>query len=410
MSGVVAAGGVLGGHMENNNNNNNNNNDDGRVVLEEGHCPWEESEAEPEEIVLDLTAQAVAAAPVLPQLLKATPTTAAKKNTNNKAVLVEPQIILSTEVISALSKEQRATKPSLMQRAMAHFRSYRELWKTNLSVLVVTTTAIGWISSGGSIVSKSLFALVCGTFLQSACANSINQMMEVEQDKIMMRTKKRPLPTGRISKLHAGIQAAVLGLTGTATLYHFINPITAALGAVNIVLYTCLYTPLKRKHWLNTWVGTVNGCLPPVMGYTAINASLSDNATLATFLFASLYAWQIPHFMAISYKCGHDYEKAGFKMLSNKDPKHAAWAAVTHSLLMMVLCAVVAKKREAAWFLVTSLPINFSMQLYPSLRFLMDRNYDSATVLFWGSLFHLPSLFLPIVARGLVRSSQFLSA
>jgi len=74
---------------------------------------------------------------------------------------------------------------------------------------------------------------------------SINQMMEVEQDKIMMRTKKRPLPTGRISKLHAGIQAAVLGLAGTATLYHFINPITAALGAANIVLYTCLYTPLK---------------------------------------------------------------------------------------------------------------------------------------------------------------------
>ena len=166
---------------------------------------------------------------------------------------------------------------------------------------------------------------------------------------------------------------------------------------------------IQRRHWLNTWVGTVNGCLPPVMGYTAINASLTDNSTLAMFLFVSLYAWQIPHFMAISYKCGHDYEKAGFKMLSNKDPKHAAWAAVTHSLLMMVLCAVVAKKRDAPWFLVTSLPINFSMQLYPSIRFLLDRNYDTATVLFWGSLFHLPSLFLPIVGRGLVRSSQFLS-
>ena len=136
----------------------------GLIKVEEGHCPWEESEAEPEEVVLALATDAVATtATPLAQQLKTTTVVVNK----TKAALVEPQVILSTEVISSLKDRS----PSFLQRVMSHFRSYRELWKTNLSVLVVTTTAIGWISSGGSIVSKSLLALVCGTFLQSACAN-----------------------------------------------------------------------------------------------------------------------------------------------------------------------------------------------------------------------------------------------
>jgi len=135
--------------------------------VEEGHCPWEESEVEPEEVVASAPPYAtddVVTTPILSQQQLKTTTVV---NNRSKAALVEPQVILSTEVISTLKDRS----PSFFQSVMSHFRSYRELWKTNLSVLVVTTTAIGWISSGGSIVSKSFFALVCGTFLQSACAN-----------------------------------------------------------------------------------------------------------------------------------------------------------------------------------------------------------------------------------------------
>jgi protoheme IX farnesyltransferase len=180
-------------------------------------------------------------------------------------------------------------------------RCYRELWKSNLSGLVVFTAGGAYYACGGTNW-KEAATLCTGTFLQAACANSLNEIIEVERDKIMTRTKNRPLPTGRISKTHAILQAMVVGVGGTYLLYKFNNPMTAVLGAANIILYAGVYTPLKVKSILNTWVGTLNGSLPPLMGSAAATTGrLTDPVGL--FLFGVMYLWQIPHFMAINYKC-----------------------------------------------------------------------------------------------------------
>lgn len=180
---------------------------------------------------------------------------------------------------------------------------YLELWKTRLSSLVVITTAGGYYASGGFQQGswQEQVGLLGGTFLQAACANSLNEIFEVERDSIMARTKHRPLPTNRISKTHASVQALLSGVLGTFVLYRYTNGLTAALGAANIFFYAGVYTPLKTRHWLNTWVGTVNGSLPPLMGCTAATNTVWHPTGF--YMFSSMYLWQISHFMAIAYKC-----------------------------------------------------------------------------------------------------------
>jgi len=179
-------------------------------------------------------------------------------------------------------------------------KCYKELWKMRLSGLVVFTAAGTYISCGGTDW-KSCAALCAGTFLQAACANTLNEVYEADLDAQMTRTKNRPLPTKRITKKHALIQAAIAGVEGTCLLYSCNNTLTASLGAANIVLYAGVYTPLKTRSILNTWVGTLNGSIPPLMGCAAATGTLND--TVGLFMGGILYLWQISHFMAINYKC-----------------------------------------------------------------------------------------------------------
>ena len=113
-------------------------------------------------------------------------------------------------------------------------------------------------------------ATLLGTGLTSASATTINQFLEIPFDSQMKRTQNRPLVLGRISSLHSCGFAAVTGVAGL-TLLSYANPLTAALGATNLLLYSFIYTPMKRAHIANTWVGAIVGAIPPVMGYTAVN-------------------------------------------------------------------------------------------------------------------------------------------
>jgi protoheme IX farnesyltransferase len=238
-------------------------------------------------------------------------------------------------------------------------------------------------------------ALACGTFLQAACANSFNQVFETNRDSIMTRTKNRPLPTRRISKTHAIIQAIVAGSAGTALLLKYTNPLTASLGFANIFIYAGVYTPLKTRHWLNTWVGTINGSLPPLMGCTAASNTIVHPAGF--YMFTSMYLWQISHFMAICYKCRSDYNKAGYQMLSIEDPQAAATQSVLHAGLIFPLCWAMGPWGLNAtpwWFPVITTPINYWYLLKPSIKFHRQVNYQNATDLFFASLKHLGLLFV----------------
>ncbi len=148
---------------------------------------------------------------------------------------------------------------------------------------------------------------------------------------------------------------------------------------------------------LNTWVGTVNGSLPPLMGSSAATGNVTD--PMGLFLFGVMYLWQITHFMAINYKCKSDYGRAGYRMLANENPSLAATHALLHSALLFPICWALPVLNVAPWwFAAVSTPINYHYLLKPSIDFKRDINYDKATRLFFKSLAHLSLLFGATVA------------
>ncbi|EFC48109.1 predicted protein [Naegleria gruberi] len=366
------------------------------------------------------------------------------KMKKSEAAIVEPAI------------ENPIEKPIIEEKKVGAFRHYMrcyyELWKTRLSALVVFTAAGGYYAANkihlisaerdeilqlinaSSSSSTSVIGLCVGTFLQSASANSFNEIIEIERDKLMSRTFNRPLPRNKISVTHAITQAVITGAAGTYILNKYTNKETALLGLANLLLYVCVYTPTKPLHWINTWVGTLNGSLPPLMGVTAAMLPLSltqhlspkpspldgllpstsdyNTKLLVTglFMFGSMYLWQISHFMAISYKCRGDYGKAGYKMLSISNPEAAATQSLIHSLALFPICwALPAFGVVPWWFAVVSTPINWYYLVKPSIVFKKNVDYDNATKLFFGSLIHLSALYgLSIFAFKMQQSETYL--
>lgn len=192
-------------------------------------------------------------------------------------------------------------------------RDYYELTKPRMNFLVVTTTAVGFYIAGrGSGAWLLLLNTILGTALTAAGASVLNQWWEREYDKLMPRTRNRPLPAGRVAPADALRYGLVLGVLGVAILAAFVNPLTAALGAFTLLTYVLVYTPMKRRSSLNTVIGAIPGAVPPMMGLTAATGHLSPEAAA---VFAILFVWQLPHFLAIAILYKKDYEAGGFKML-----------------------------------------------------------------------------------------------
>jgi len=210
-------------------------------------------------------------------------------------------------------------RPAAWSLSLAHwYRTYMDLAKARLSALVVITTLVGFLlGSGASIEWATLLWTVIGTSLAAASANALNQVIEIERDRLMHRTRTRPLPAGRISPMHAAIVAVLAGGWGVTLLAAFVNPLTAGLALLTILLYLLAYTPLKTRTTLNTLVGGVVGAIPPMMGWAAATGRIDTGAWV---LFAVLFAWQIPHFLALAWMYRDDYERGGYRMLPIIDP------------------------------------------------------------------------------------------
>lgn len=170
-----------------------------------------------------------------------------------------------------------------------------------------------------------------------------------------------------------------------------VNPLTGALGALNIFLYTCCYTPLKRLSIINTWVGAVVGAIPPIMGWTAATGALDPGALL---LGGFLYCWQFPHFNALSWNLREDYSRGGYRMMSVTHPGMCKRVALRHSLGLIGLSALGPVLDVTTWtFPLVSLPINLYIS-YLAFRFYQKGDRSSARKLFFCSLWHLPMLLL----------------
>lgn len=225
---------------------------------------------------------------------------------------------------------------------------YKQLSKAKLSALVVATCAAGYVAGSKERVDwRELGWVSFGTFLASSSANTLNQIYEVANDARMKRTAGRPLPAGRMSRIHAAAFAIVTGGTGLWILSQKTNKTTACLGAGNIALYAAVYTPLKQVSVINTWIGAVVGAIPPLMGWAAAAGELDVGSLI---LGAGLYFWQMPHFMALAWLCRSDYAAGGYKMLSLVDAtgKRTAACALRNCAYLFPLGAL------AAWLGVTS--------------------------------------------------------
>ncbi|XP_072523374.1 protoheme IX farnesyltransferase, mitochondrial [Salminus brasiliensis] len=268
---------------------------------------------------------------------------------------------------------------------------YARLSKIKLTALVVTTAAAGYAMAPVPFDPVTFVLASVGTGLSSCMANSINQYFEVPFDSNMSRTKNRPLVRGQISPLHAVSFALACGIPGVALLTLAVNPLTGFLGALNIFLYTCCYTPLKRLSITNTWVGSVVGAIPPIMGWTAATGMLDPGALL---LGGVLYSWQFPHFNALSWNLREDYSRGGYRMMSVTHPTLCKRVALRHSVGLIGLSTLAPVLDVTTWtFPLISLPINLYIS-YLAFRFNRHSDRQSARKLFFCSLWHLPMLLL----------------
>jgi heme o synthase len=196
---------------------------------------------------------------------------------------------------------------------------FLELTKPRITLLVSLTALVGFVmGTSGALPTPSLIAAVTGTALVAAGASTLNMLLERDADARMLRTRNRPLPAGRLRPAEALAFGAVLSSVGLALLFWLANPLASAVALVTWAAYLFLYTPLKPLTSLATFVGAVPGALPPVIGWTAARATLDPGACI---LFAILFLWQIPHFLAIAWIYREDYARGGLRMLPVLDPE-----------------------------------------------------------------------------------------
>lgn len=204
--------------------------------------------------------------------------------------------------------------------ALAKAKSFIELLKVRLSLLVAFSCAFGYgLASRGDINWSILLMVTLGGFLLSGASVCINQILEKDFDGLMKRTMNRPIPTGRITKQEATLFSILCMLLSVWILWTYTNPFTVILSLISMVLYSFVYTPLKRVGPVAVFVGAIPGALPPLLGWIAATGQITHEALI---IFGIQFIWQFPHFWAIAWVADEDYQKAGFKLLPSKEGKN----------------------------------------------------------------------------------------
>jgi heme o synthase len=229
---------------------------------------------------------------------------------------------------------------SLRNRAMSLLRDYAELAKLRVTTLIMMTAWCGYFfgaqKSGVSSLSWGLFHALLGIGLASSGTAALNEVMERDVDAHMRRTAQRPLPSGRMSLLHATLVGSMATIGGSLYLAFFTNWLTGLLTFLTSVVYLAAYTPLKRVSPICTLVGAFPGAMPGVLGWAAARGRL-EWGTLV--LFAILFVWQFPHFFSIAWLYREDYAKGGVRMLPvvEEDGKSTARQILIYSLILIPL-------------------------------------------------------------------------
>ena len=279
-------------------------------------------------------------------------------------------------------------------QSIARWRDYLTLAKPRIAVMGVVTVARGFmLGSTAEWQAERLAHALFGIGLVAISCSVLNQWLERDSDRLMARTANRPLPAGRLAPNEVLVFGVLLGVVGFADLVLAVNLLTAILAFGTLLLYVAVYTPLKRQTSLCTAVGAIPGAMPPVLGWVAAGGQLDAGAFA---LFATLFVWQFPHFLAIAWLYRHQYASAGLRMLPQAEPrsKITGWMCVVYALALVPVSLLLKDAALAGdLFAVVALILGFGYVGF-SVRFLLDESVRTARQLIWFSLVYLPTLLL----------------
>src|ERR1700722_11182132 len=274
---------------------------------------------------------------------------------------------------------------------------FADLTKARLTALVLLRAHVGsYFGWRGPMDYLLMFNALAATALVASGAAALNQVLEREYDAKMRRTQNRPLPSGRLQPTTVMLFGGITSVAGLVYLALAVNLLTCVLGAVTLVSYIFIYTPLKRLTWMNTLVGAIPGALPPLMGWTAARNELSGEGWA---LFAILAFWQLPPFFAIAWMYRDEYAKAGFIMLPNVDAdgKRTGQQTVSHTFALLIasLCPFVFKM-SGMIYLVGAIILGAGF-LFCAIQFSRQLTLARARQLFLASIIYLPLLLALMV-------------
>ena len=299
-----------------------------------------------------------------------------------------PVVEVSATPVGVAAAPVPSSKPS----------DFLALTKPRLNLLVLLTTLAGmYLAAPDGVAPLTLLHTLIGTALVAGGASALNQVWERETDRLMRRTCSRPVPDGRLlasDGMRFGIGLSVVGLIQLAA---GVNAASAAVAAITLASYVLLYTPLKRRTWLSTLVGAFPGALPPVIGWAAATGEISL-ASIA--LFAIVFLWQMPHFLAIAWIYREDYARAGLPLLPVVEPdgRSTGRQAFAYAAALLPISVTPAFLGLAGPVYVTAALALGVVLLGLSARFARERSMGSARRLFFASIVYLPLLWAVLVA------------
>lgn len=281
---------------------------------------------------------------------------------------------------------------------------FKEITKMRLTISVVFSSIAGYFLGANVIDFVTVLLLAIGGYLLVGASNVFNQIIERKLDILMDRTKNRPIPTGRVKVSTAWVLAFVLATLGILVLYA-INPTTALFGAISIVLYVAVYTPLKTKTPLSVFVGAFPGAIPFMMGWVAATNNFGIEAGT---LFMMQFFWQFPHFWALGWWLYDDYKKGGFFMLpTGKRDKGTAVQTILYTIWTVAVSlipvfGVTGKLHLSIVSGVLILILGLGM-LYYAIRLFKRRDTKSAKQLMYASVSYITLLQIIYVLDKFIR-------
>jgi len=272
------------------------------------------------------------------------------------------------------------------------------LMKVKLNTFVLVTAVFGYIlaSLGGEFDWMKLLHTIIGAAAAAFGSAAFNQLMEIDLDARMKRTADRPLPARRMDPLMAFGVGWVLSAIGIIHLAVKVGNAAAYLTALTIAIYVFVYTPLKRVSSINTLIGAIPGAIPPMIGWVGAGGHFGVEAW---FLFALLFFWQLPHFVAINWLCREEYESVGYKMWSTGDAsgRKSGWIAAFYALCLAVISIAPSLLGFANLVWTIGGPLMGLIMMALAIRFARDGERASARKLFLFTLLYLPVSLLLLV-------------